>query len=113
VYWQGNGLSALADARAFVAITRRINGGTNGLADRQMYYARALAVLVGAAPRAAPLGRGHEAIVATLKQKATGGPSVPAKAAAPRARAARPVAARKAAAAKKVAPHAGANPRRL
>ncbi len=44
-FWKTHGLNALADRRAFVAITRRINGGTNGLAARQMYYRRALNVL--------------------------------------------------------------------
>lgn len=34
-YWDEHGLNALADAGQFVTITRRINGGTNGLADRQ------------------------------------------------------------------------------
>ncbi len=73
LYWQKNGLNELADAREFVAITKRINGGTNGLADRQHYYARALAVLgvgVTRAMRAAPLTRGHEAIVADAKVRA-------------------------------------------
>ena len=73
LYWQKNGLNELADAREFVAITKRINGGTNGLADRQHYYARALAVLgvgVTRAMRAAPLTRGHEAIVADAKAPA-------------------------------------------
>jgi predicted chitinase len=66
LFWQSNGLNELADARQFVAITRRINGGTNGLADRQMYYERAKAVLGTDAgvTRGAPLGRGFEAIVA-------------------------------------------------
>lgn len=68
LYWQSNGLNEFADQRQFVAITRRINGGTNGLPDRQKYYELAQAVLgVGAAPRgrrAPPLPRGHEAIVA-------------------------------------------------
>lgn len=71
LFWQSNGLNELADARQFVTITRRINGGTNGLADRQMYYERAKAAL-GAdlvATRGAPLTRGHEAIVAALKQR--------------------------------------------
>jgi predicted chitinase len=68
LFWQKNGLNELADLRDVVAITKRINGGTNGLADRQRYYARALAVLgAGAAPREAPLARGHEAIVADAK----------------------------------------------
>ncbi len=67
LYWQRNGLNELADARQFVTITKRINGGTNGLADRQMHYARALAVLVAPVPRSLPLPRGHEAIVAASK----------------------------------------------
>ena len=41
LYWQRNGCNELADAQKFVSITRRINGGTNGLADRQRYYERA------------------------------------------------------------------------
>jgi predicted chitinase len=45
LFWQTNGLNELADAEDFAKITRRINGGTNGLADRQAYYARAKAVL--------------------------------------------------------------------
>jgi predicted chitinase len=74
LFWQSNGLNELADARQFVAITRRINGGTNGLADRQMYYERAKAVLgadAGAA-RGEPLARGHEAIVAAARKTKTG-----------------------------------------
>jgi predicted chitinase len=73
LFWQSNGLNELADARQFVAITRRINGGTNGLADRQMYYERAKAVL-GAdrgVARGEPLARGHEAIVAVARKKKT------------------------------------------
>jgi len=75
LFWQKNGLNELADARDFVTITRRINGGTNGLADRQMYYERAKAVLGTEAPatRDAPLTRGHEAIVAPAARR------VPAK----------------------------------
>jgi len=33
-YWHCRGLNTLADRGAFVEVTRRINGGTNGLADR-------------------------------------------------------------------------------
>ena len=72
LFWQKNGLNELADARDFVTITRRINGGTNGLADRQMYYERAKNVLgadAGAA-RDAPLTRGHEAIAAHARKRA-------------------------------------------
>ena len=72
LYWQRNGLNELADARDFVTITRRINGGTNGLADRQMYYERAKTVLGTDAPatRDMPLMRGHEAIRAPVRKKA-------------------------------------------
>ena len=79
LFWNSNGLNELADDAQFATITKRINGGTNGLLDRERYYARAKAVLdgafvsgpVGAArgPAAAagkkalaPLMRGHEAI---------------------------------------------------
>lgn len=40
-WWQANGCNELADAGDFRALTRRINGGTNGLADRESRYARA------------------------------------------------------------------------
>jgi len=38
LFWKMNGLNELADVEDFIAITRRINGGLNGLADRQKYY---------------------------------------------------------------------------
>jgi putative chitinase len=44
-FWNSRNLNALADAGDFVGITRRINGGTNGLAERQEFYALALKVL--------------------------------------------------------------------
>ncbi len=44
-FWASRGLNTLADAGQFEAITRRINGGQNGAADRQALYARALKVL--------------------------------------------------------------------
>lgn len=34
-FWSDNGLNALADQDDVLTITRRINGGTNGLADRK------------------------------------------------------------------------------
>ena len=45
-FWATRGLNTLADAGQFDRITRRINGGQNGAADRQVLYARALKVLV-------------------------------------------------------------------
>ena len=37
-WWQSRGLNELADARKFQSITRRINGGMNGYADRKARY---------------------------------------------------------------------------
>jgi predicted chitinase len=77
LFWATNGLNDLADrstADAFKQITRRINGGFNGLEERQHFYATACAVLgvtpgaargrarAGVRLRRAPLSRGHEAI---------------------------------------------------
>ena len=45
-YWSVNGLNTLADAGDLTKITRRINGGLNGQADRQALYDKALKVLV-------------------------------------------------------------------
>ncbi|MEF0146163.1 glycoside hydrolase family 19 protein [Pseudomonas guariconensis] len=44
-FWQKEGLNTLADKGDFLAITKRINGGTNGLEDREALYKRALEVL--------------------------------------------------------------------
>ncbi|MBV4456260.1 MULTISPECIES: glycoside hydrolase family 19 protein [Pseudomonas] len=44
-FWQSNGLNELADRDQFNTITRRINGGLNGLDDRLRLWARAKAVL--------------------------------------------------------------------
>ena len=42
-FWQSNGLNELADKDQFTTITRRINGGLNGLEDRLQLWARAKA----------------------------------------------------------------------
>lgn len=44
-FWEQNGLNELADRDQFNSITRRINGGLNGLQDRLQLWARARAVL--------------------------------------------------------------------
>ena len=44
-FWKTHGLNELADTGAFKTITRRINGGLNGLVDRLQYYERALEAL--------------------------------------------------------------------
>lgn len=44
-WWHDHDLSELADRGAFDQITRRVNGGTNGAADRRARYERARAAL--------------------------------------------------------------------
>ncbi|WP_306558487.1 MULTISPECIES: glycoside hydrolase family 19 protein [unclassified Janthinobacterium] len=44
-FWQMKGLNALADAGDQERVTRRINGGVNGLAERLALYAAARKVL--------------------------------------------------------------------
>jgi putative chitinase len=44
-FWKVHGLNELADAGDFVRITRRINGGVNGLAERQALWETATEVL--------------------------------------------------------------------
>jgi predicted chitinase len=54
-YWKAHGLNALADADNVLAITRKINGGTNGLSERKAYLAKAKALWSGQlAPASAP-----------------------------------------------------------
>ena len=60
LFWSKKGLNELADratADAFREITRRINGGFNGLEDRKKFYAAAFTVL---GVSEAPLTRGAE-----------------------------------------------------
>lgn len=51
-YWATRKLNAYADANDIEMITRRINGGLNGFADRLHWYTRAALVLAGYAPDA-------------------------------------------------------------
>lgn len=52
LWWKANGLNALAaklatdERKTFEAITKRVNGGLNGLEDRWAIYQRAKAVIV-------------------------------------------------------------------
>ena len=39
-YWSTRKINSLADAQDVLGMTKRINGGTNGLDDRQMRYSR-------------------------------------------------------------------------
>lgn len=58
LYWANRGLNPLADAGDFREITRRINGGFNGLADRMKYFERARTILGEALTKALPRRRG-------------------------------------------------------
>lgn len=44
-FWETNNLNQWADKKDIVMLTKRINGGTIGLADRQKHYEHALHVL--------------------------------------------------------------------
>ena len=43
-YWDTHDLNRIADTNNLRAVTRTINGGLNGLADRQAYFKRAWAI---------------------------------------------------------------------
>jgi putative chitinase len=44
-FWDNNSLNSYCDRNDFVGLTKRINGGTNGLADRQHHFEIALRIL--------------------------------------------------------------------
>lgn len=46
-FWDNNNLNAICDKGDFVLLTKRINGGTIGLADRKHHYEIALEALKG------------------------------------------------------------------
>lgn len=46
-WWKEHGCNEIADTGDFVRLTKRINGGTNGLADRQALWLKAQAVIGG------------------------------------------------------------------
>jgi len=53
-FWNTNKLNAVADTGNVAALTKKINGGDIGLADRQARYAKAMAALGGKITAAAP-----------------------------------------------------------
>jgi putative chitinase len=54
-FWSKNNLNAIADTGDVVALTKRINGGDIGLADRQARYNIAMQALTGDIPARAPV----------------------------------------------------------
>ena len=53
-FWKKNKLNRYADNNDIVGMTKKINGGTIGLEDRTARYEKAMAVMTGRAPVAAP-----------------------------------------------------------
>ena len=45
-FWENNNLNSYCDKGDFIGLTKRINGGLNGLASRQAYLDRATKVIV-------------------------------------------------------------------
>lgn len=43
-FWKWKGLNAYADRKDILGSTKKINGGTNGIKERTMYYVRAIRV---------------------------------------------------------------------
>ena len=43
-FWKQNNLNKICDSKDFIMLTRRINGGTNGLSHRQQLYDTALSL---------------------------------------------------------------------
>jgi predicted chitinase len=81
-YWDTRGLNALADQRLFKAITKKINGGFNGLADRQKYYDRALRIIpedlnIGAANVSVPPDEEHGDVPPSVITAATSTAATP------------------------------------
>jgi predicted chitinase len=50
-WWKTHGCNQIADSGDFVALTKRINGGFNGLDDRERYHRRARPVALFLIPR--------------------------------------------------------------
>lgn len=44
-FWKTHGCNELADADNFIAVTKKINGGTNGMASRVVYFSRTKEVI--------------------------------------------------------------------
>jgi putative chitinase len=68
-FWDANKLNPVADTGDVVALTKRINGGDIGLADRQHRYNVAMQALTGTIPTRAPISA---ATTTTLRRGSKG-----------------------------------------
>jgi putative chitinase len=68
-FWNTNKLNAIADTGSVPALTKKINGGDIGLADRQARYSKAMAALGGKIDAAAPV---TAAVSETLRRGSKG-----------------------------------------
>jgi putative chitinase len=68
-FWNTNKLNTIADTGNVAALTKKINGGDIGLADRQARYAKAVAALGGKIDAAAPV---TTAVAETLRRGSKG-----------------------------------------
>jgi putative chitinase len=68
-FWNTNKLNTIADTGNVAALTKKINGGDIGLADRQARYAKAMAALGGKLDAVAPV---TTAVAETLRRGSKG-----------------------------------------
>ena len=66
-FWNTNKLNAIADTADVAALTKKINGGNIGLADRQARYTKAMAALGGKVSAPAPAPAKAPAKVASVE----------------------------------------------
>ena len=70
-FWQANNLNSIADTDDVVKMTKKINGGDIGLADRQKRYAHAMGVL-GGEIKAVPVAESNSGTPPTLRKGSKG-----------------------------------------
>ena len=63
-YWESRNLNRFADQGDIEMLTRKINGGVNGLADRIRLYERAALAILGFAPSAVKAFQGDHGLIA-------------------------------------------------